>query len=145
MKLTLRRIGNSLGVIIPKSTLDRWGVGEGDEIDLPESGVRTVRDSAGLSHDALDELKRRIALAVVRDFSASQIRAQIQANLHRWKSQGTWVSAFDEWLALAKDPNDGALFAAMIGRDDTAVRLRQSMPFTGLLTPDEVRRLYEEA
>ena len=81
MKLTLRRIGNSLGVIIPKSTLDRWGVGEGDEIDLPESGVRTVRDSAGLSHDALDELKRRIALAVVRDFSASQIRAQIQANL----------------------------------------------------------------
>ena len=34
MRLTIRRIGNSLGVIIPKSTLDAWGLSEGDTLEL---------------------------------------------------------------------------------------------------------------
>jgi hypothetical protein len=33
----------------------------------------------------------------------------------------------------------------MLGRDDDATRLRQSMPFVGLLPQKEVRRLHEEA
>jgi hypothetical protein len=56
-----------------------------------------------------------------------------------------WVSAYDEWLELAKQKDDGALFAAMLGRDENAVRLRQSMPFVGLLSQAEVRKLHEEA
>lgn len=98
-----------------------------------------------LSHQALDELKRSIALAVVRGFTPRQIRSQILANLHRWKSQGVWVSAFDEWRDLAQQDDDGALFATMLGRDERAVRLRQSMPFVGLLSQDDVRKLHEEA
>jgi antitoxin component of MazEF toxin-antitoxin module len=39
MKLPLRRIGNSLGVIVPKATLDAWGVGEGDTLELTEQGL----------------------------------------------------------------------------------------------------------
>ncbi len=34
MNITLRKIGNSVGVIIPKETLDRFGLKEGDELDL---------------------------------------------------------------------------------------------------------------
>ena len=34
MNIMLRRIGNSVGVIIPKETLDRFGLKEGDELDL---------------------------------------------------------------------------------------------------------------
>lgn len=144
MKLAIRRVGNSLGVIIPKSALEAWGVGEGDYLELTERGIRPA-SGAGLSNAALDELKRSIALAVVRRFTPGEIRAQIMANLHRWKRQGSWVSAYDEWQRLAESRDDGALFAAMLGRDDAAARLRQSMPFVGLLSQGEVRRLHEEA
>lgn len=145
MKLAVRRIGNSLGVIIPRASLEAWGIGEGDALELTERGIYPATKGAGLSHNALDELKRSIALAVVRRFTPREIRAQILANLHRWKSQAMWVSAYDEWQDLARREDDGALFAAMLGRDECAVRLRQSMPFVGLLAQEEVRRLHEEA
>ena len=34
MNIVLRKIGNSTGVIIPKETLDRFGLKEGDELNL---------------------------------------------------------------------------------------------------------------
>jgi antitoxin component of MazEF toxin-antitoxin module len=143
MRLTLRRIGNSLGIIIPRTSLAAWGLSEGGELELTQRGIRPVEKRA--SQDALDKLKLSIAFEVVRGFSAAQIRAQILANLHRWKSNGSWVSAYGEWQAIARSGSDGALFAAMLGRDETAERLRQSMPFVGLLPKEEVRRLNEEA
>ena len=144
MKLGIRRIGNSLGVILPKPLLESWAVGEGDQVEATDKGLRP-RAKGGLAPWALDELKRSIALAVARDFTPSQIRAQILANLHRWREQGVWVSAYDEWREIARRGDDGELFAAMLGRDDTATRLRESMPFVGLLAQSEVRRLHEEA
>jgi antitoxin component of MazEF toxin-antitoxin module len=144
MKVAVRRIGNSLGVIVPKPILESWGVGEGGQLELTEQGLRpAVR--RGLSHETLDELKRSIALAVVRQFTPREIRAQILANLHRWKRQDAWVPAYDEWRDIAVRGDDGELFAAMLGRDDDATRLRQSMPFVGLLSQAEVKRLHEEA
>jgi antitoxin component of MazEF toxin-antitoxin module len=144
MKLAIRRVGNSLGVILPKSMLDAWGLGEGDALELTERGIRPPARS-GFSPQALDELKRALALAVVRRFTPQEIRAQSLANLHRWKSQGTWVSAYDEWQALIERKDDGELFAAMLGRDEYANRLRQSPPYVGLLPREEVRKLNEEA
>jgi hypothetical protein len=75
---------------LPKDALEAWGVGEGDHLELKERGIRTPA-RGGLSHQALDELKRSIALAVVRGFTPREIRAQMLANLHRWRKQGTWV------------------------------------------------------
>jgi antitoxin component of MazEF toxin-antitoxin module len=144
MKLKIRRVGNSLGVIVPRSALESWGVGEGDHLELGASGIRSPSRS-NLSHRALDELRRSIAFAVVRQFTSQEIRAQMLANLHRWKNQHAWVPAYDEWQRLAEQKDDGALFAAMLGRDETPVRLRQSMPFVGLLPREEVRRLNAEA
>jgi antitoxin component of MazEF toxin-antitoxin module len=144
MKIPVRRVGNSLGIIIPKPVLEAWGVGEGDRLELTACGLRPAA-RPGLRHEALDELKRSIALAVVRQFTPREIRAQIVANLHRWSQQGAWVSAYDEWRDIATRADDGELFAAMLGRDDNALRLRQSMPFVGLLSQAEVRRLHEEA
>jgi len=144
MKLTIRRVGNSLGVILPKSVLDTWELGEGDSLELTERGIHPPSRSA-FSHQALDEHKRTLALAVVRRFTPQEIRAQSLANLHRWKRQGTWVSAYDEWQELIERGDDGALFAAMLGRDDHSNRLRQSPPYAGLLPRAEVRRLNEEA
>src|SRR5882757_7236474 len=101
MKVTVRRVGNSLGVILPKNTLDEWGVGEGDDLELTEHGIRPPA-RGGLSPQALDELKRSISLSVVRGFTPKEIRAQMLANLHRWKNQGTWGPAYDEWQNIAQ-------------------------------------------
>lgn len=144
MKLTLRRVGNSLGVILPKSVLRSWGLEEGDTLELTESGIHPP-SRAGLSQQALDELKRDLALAMVRRFTPREIRAQSLANLHRWKQQGMWVSAYDEWRELIERGDDGELYAAMLGRDERANRLRQSPPYVGLLPREEVRKLNEKA
>ncbi len=93
----------------------------------------------------LDELKLSISLAVARSFSPSRIRGQILANLHRWKGQGVWATAYDAWQDIALSGDDGRLLAAMLGRDEEAIRLRQSMPYVGLLSRSEVRRLYQRA
>ena len=144
MKVVIRKIGNSLGVILPRPVLESWGASEGDQLEATDKGVHPRR-KGGLAPHMLDELKRSIALAVVRDFTATQIRAQILANLHRWRKRGAWVSAYDEWHDIVRRGDDGELFAAMLGHDDTAGRLRESMPFVGLLPQSEVRRLHEEA
>lgn len=144
MKLAVRRIGNSLGVIVPKRALEKWGVGNGGYLELNERGIRPP-SGVGLSHQALDELKRSLALAVVRHCTSREIRAQSLANLHRWKKQGAWVSAYDEWTQIMQKASDGELYAAMLGRDDNSNRLRQSPPYVGLLPREEVKRLNEEA
>ncbi|MGO9950096.1 MAG: hypothetical protein ACLPWG_25055 [Steroidobacteraceae bacterium] len=144
MKLELRRIGNSLGIIVPKETLQNWGIGEGDYLNLSERGIRPA-SKAGASHAMLDELKRSLSLAVIRRCTPQEIRAQGLGNLYRWRNQGTWVSAYDEWTEILERGSDGELFAAMLGRDDQSNRLRQSMPYVGLLSQEEVKRIYEEA
>lgn len=143
MKTTVRRIGNSLGVLLPKSLLETWGIREGDHLQLSEYGLRPPR-KPGSSQELLDERKRLLAVAVVREFSPLQIRAQSLANLHRWKSQGTWIPAYDEWQHILESTTDGVLFAAMLGRDEDSNRLRQSMPFVGLLSQEQVKAIYEE-
>ncbi len=129
---------------MPKATLDAWGLTEGDSLELTEHGLRPPR-RRGFRHQELDELRLKMALAIVRQFTPTQVRAQILANLHRWQRQGMWVSAFDEWRDIANRNDDGALFAAMLGRHEEAVRLRQSAPYVGLLSPREVQHLNEEA
>ena len=143
MRLTIRRIGNSLGVIVPKATLDSWGVGEGDSLELTARGIGPPTRSRSV-HDALDEHKRKLAAAVAARFTANQIRAHSLGNLHRWRAAGAWVSAYDEWLEILRS-DDGALFAAMLGRDERSNRLRQSPPYVGLLPREEVKKLNEEA
>lgn len=144
MRIRVRRVGNSLGVLIPKATLESWEIAEGDELELDERSIRPPA-RGGFTHQKLDELRRSIALAVVRRHTPREIRAQILANLHRWKARGVWGRAYEEWRDIASGSDDGQLFAAMLGRDEEAVRLRQSAPFVGLLPKDEVRSLNEEA
>jgi antitoxin component of MazEF toxin-antitoxin module len=143
MKLVIRRIGNSLGVILPKPTLDAWGIGEGDQLDLTDRGIRPALHS-GFSTEQLDEHKRRLAAAVVSRFSAQHIRAHGLGNLHRWKANGVWNSAYEEWKRLLENAEDGELFAVILGRDERANQMRQSPPYVGMLPREDVRRLNEE-
>jgi antitoxin component of MazEF toxin-antitoxin module len=144
MKLVLRRIGTSLGVIVPKTALQVWGIGEGDYLELNERGIRPIKPSAGL-HEVLDELKRKLAAEVASRFTPNLIRAHSLGNLHRWRSNGVWGPVYLEWQTLLENANDGELFAVMLGRDEQSNRLRQSPPYVGLLPREVVRRLNEEA
>ena len=71
MKATIFRIADSLGILIPKS-LRVWA---------------TPGAQASLAQDLLDERKRLLAVALVREFSPRQIPAQSLANLRRWKNR----------------------------------------------------------
>ncbi len=61
--VTVRKIGNSHGVILPKAELERLGVGEGDKlfvIHTPD-GIRLVPydpDFAGVMENARDFMRR---------------------------------------------------------------------------------------
>jgi antitoxin component of MazEF toxin-antitoxin module len=143
MKLELRRIGNSLGVIVPKETLRKWGIGEGDYLHLSERSIRPLFKSDS-SHDLLDELKLKLASEVVSRFAPKLIRAQGLANLSRWKKSGAWGPVYAEWQEILESASDGDLFVVMLGREANSNRLRQSPPYVGLLPREVVKRLNEE-
>jgi antitoxin component of MazEF toxin-antitoxin module len=144
MKLELRRIGNSLGIIVPKQALQNWDVGEGDYLELGERGIRPI-SKPGSSHEVLDELKRKLASEVVSRYTPNLIRGQCLANLSRWRRNGVWGPVYAEWQQILESASDGDLFVAMLGRNENSNRLRQSPPYVGLLPRDVVTRLNEEA
>ena len=144
MNIVIRKVGNSLGIIIPKSVLDSWKVGEGDHLNVSPGGI-SPPPRGSTAQDALDELKRKLAAAVTASFAPRQIRAHSLANLHRWRKRGVWVSAYGEWQKIMEGADDGELFAAMLGRDERSTRLRQSAPYVGMLPRADVERLNEEA
>lgn len=142
MKIPIRRIGNSLGVIVPRAVLEQWGLAEGDSLELTSAGIRP--QASRNTHDRLDEFKRNLALEVVRRNSADEIRRRSLENLERWKGNGVWCSAYDDWRKIIDSGDDGRLFAAMIGQDQEANRLRQSPPYMGILPSKVLERLREE-
>ncbi|MEO7205998.1 MAG: AbrB/MazE/SpoVT family DNA-binding domain-containing protein [Steroidobacteraceae bacterium] len=144
MKISIRRIGNSFGIILPRATLEAWGLGEGDQLELTERGIRPRR-RGGFSHQELGEHKRRLAAAVASGFTANHIRAHSLGNLHRWKVNGTWGPVYDEWKNLLEHADDGEIFAVLLGRDERSDRLRQSPPYVGMLSRETVAGLNEEA
>jgi putative addiction module antidote len=65
MNLTIRRVGNSLGVILPKELLEKHNVGEGDELNVIDNdGDFTLRPRGA---DLSEQLKAaRIGMAKYR-------------------------------------------------------------------------------
>ena len=95
-------------------------------------------------HDALDSMKHRISCEVLARFSIGVIRQQARDNLARWRANGAWGQAYDEWHAIIESNDDQRLVARMVGLDQESNRLRQSMPYVGLLDQTRVRQLHEE-
>ena len=68
MNVTIRKIGNSEGIIIPKEVLDRLGLKTGDSLEVRENGtnIELVPEHADLSEQLkaarLGMQKYRIAL-----------------------------------------------------------------------------------
>jgi putative addiction module antidote len=61
MKLELKRIGNSTGLILPKELLARLGLEQGDSVFISEFGDRSVKLSAfNPEHARVMEIGREV-------------------------------------------------------------------------------------
>ena len=65
MKLELKKIGNSTGLILPKELLARLGLEQGDSVTVSEGPDRTLAISA---YAADDDETMEIARKVMRDY-----------------------------------------------------------------------------
>lgn len=63
-------------------------------------------------------------------------------NIRRWRRQGVDVTAFAEWEAILERGVEETV-RVLTDPSENAARLRQSTPFTGVLTPKERRRFFE--
>jgi hypothetical protein len=96
-------------------------------------------------HQRLDARSLAMHCLVARKLLASPaLLAQARGTLARWRAQAAdpVPSYFFEWeRILERSPEEIAAFLASMRED--ATRLRQSSPFTNLLTPEERARIYE--
>jgi putative addiction module antidote len=68
LELKLRRVGNSVGVVLPKEALARLNVGEGDSLTLteaPDGGLRVTPSTAG--HEQFTQ-QMKVAESVIRRY-----------------------------------------------------------------------------
>jgi hypothetical protein len=96
-------------------------------------------------HQRLDARSLAMHCLVARKLLADPtLIAQARGTLTRWKVQtaAPVPSYFLEWERILEGrPQEIAAFLASMRED--ATRLRQSSPFTGLITPEERSRIYE--
>lgn len=90
-------------------------------------------------HLLLDDLKLWLSQATLRQADLETIRAASLLNLQRWKAQGTWSPVYQEWWELMMHASDETIIQMMTGDGDEHNRLRQSIPYVGIV--DEKTRL----
>jgi hypothetical protein len=100
-----------------------------------------VRSHAWIDQRSL-ALHERVAAKLERDPALLDVARD---NLERWL-RTTDSASLLEWRHLLDVTSLAALLELLRSRDERAIRLRQSSPFAGLLTPDEreqILRQYE--
>jgi len=93
-------------------------------------------------------MHRRIADLMKRDPEA--VIGKALRNLHAWmaRQQGTAPAVFQEWLDLLNRMSPLEIAVFIVSESEEAVRMRQSSPFAGVLSPREVwdiKRSHEAA
>ncbi len=93
-------------------------------------------------HLLLDDLKRWLSEATLAAADLSTIRTQSLSNLRRWKALGSWGPAYDEWKELMTHATDDHIIQIMTGEGDEPNRLRQSLPYVGLVDQETKLALF---
>lgn len=96
------------------------------------------------THDRLNEVKDAMAKEILARHDIATIRAKSLSNLDRWKANGTWCSAYDEWREILLAGSDKELATAMTDQHEHFIRLRQSPPYPGLLDEETRLRIWSE-
>jgi hypothetical protein len=93
------------------------------------------------SHTWIDRRSRALHEAVAARIEARpELLDVARANVARWISRAH-APALAEWQRLLDELPLQDLLALLRSDDETAVRLRQSSPFAGILSPDERREI----
>lgn len=100
-------------------------------------------------HLYIDERSIALHRAVVEKIRLNpQLLDIAKANLQRQESEFLrqcreipgWLK---EWAEILKHPDIEYIFSFLVSKDEKARRLRQSSPFSGILTPRERWRVYD--
>lgn len=97
------------------------------------------------THQQIDRRSLEMVRRIVEKIDADPSRAGFQRAkdvCHRWVEQGNIPAR--EWLIILERPWD-EVRAILLDESDEGQRLRQSDPFTGILTPQERWAIYREA
>ena len=95
-------------------------------------------------HDRLDEIRRQTHIAIAAKIDEDRSLLDLpKRNIHRWANQAGYMhGAYAEWLAFLDKPWP-EIRSVLVADDEDAKRLRQSSPFTGILSPWERRAIRE--
>jgi hypothetical protein len=101
-------------------------------------------------HHRIDErsiaLHRAVVAKIRRDPRLFEIpRANLQRlEAHYSPQEGKKIPRWlQEWKAILENPDLEEIFSFLVSEDENAFRLRQSSPFSGILTPRERWAIYE--
>lgn len=109
---------------------------------MPDKTGKQVSKPAGKPNK--EKFRLAVATLILETFLVEVIRQRSIDNMNRWKSQGTWSFAYDEWMTLLTDGTDADVIEAMTAETDKASRLRSVHPYTGLLEQTVVQQLKHE-
>lgn len=89
-------------------------------------------------HDRLDEIRRRTHVAIATKIDADPALLDVpRRNIHRWaEHMGRMPSAYAEWLETLDRPWP-EIRHILVSPDENSVRMRQSTPFSGILSQRE--------
>lgn len=98
------------------------------------------------NHHRIDERSLAFGRAIAARLAGHpEILSRARATVIRWIETGSprAGSDFQEWLTALNGPADGVI-ALLTGSDERAVRLRQSNPFAGVLSPRERTDIHKQ-
>ena len=89
-------------------------------------------------HDRLDEIRRQTHMAIAERIDADPALLEVpRANIRRWtRHMGRMPAAYAEWLETLDRPWP-EIRHILVSPDENSVRMRQSTPFSGILTQRE--------
>lgn len=96
------------------------------------------------SHAWIDQRSLELAKAIAVKLRADPSLIDVaRRNLGRWKARmEIWPRALREWEAILERGSLEEILEVLLDTGDTGCRLRQSSPFTGILTASERKAIF---
>ena len=85
------------------------------------------------------EIHRRVARLLIKE--PQQVIAKAQHNLNSWLQlhrNTVLESIYQEWWCILDSRTPEEIASLIVSNEEDAVRLRQSSPFVGILSPQEI-------
>jgi len=94
-------------------------------------------------HKRIEERSLRLHKEIARRLQEDpQLLRIAKGNLTRWIARGGETPVWREWSEIIEGPLSQVL-SVLLSSDERGARLRQSSPFSGILSPGERWKIYE--